>query len=47
MFLFLGREIWSGLILRIVHRWSVGSLALNILCKGTTERFWSVVIVYQ
>ena len=42
MCLFLGRMA-SGLILITVHWRLVGSLALNILSRGTMKRFWSEV----
>ena len=35
--LFLGRITLSGLVLMMVHRRFVGSLALNILSMGTTD----------
>ena len=41
--LFLGKAIWSELILMMVHSRFVGSLALNIVRRGTTKRFWSMV----
>ena len=43
MCLFLGRVISSGLNLMMIHWRFVGSLALNILSRGTMKRFWSVV----
>ena len=43
MCLFLGRVIWSGLIIMTVHSRFVGSFALNIVSKGNMKRFWSAV----
>ena len=43
MCLFFGRITLSGLILMMVHRRFIGSLAVNILSRGTMNRFWSVV----